>query len=219
MKKHRILAAFVIALLGVQLALAGPVLSKPDEDDKFLLMYFTEDNLYVESSTRSRKSLTQTAENVTIVTAQDIKLMNAHTLADVLNTVTGVQVFLTGGPGSIAQALIQGSENWHVAVFMDGIPLNNLSDTVAEVGSVPVQNIEKIEIIKGPASSAWGSALGGVINIITKSGSSDELNGMVSASYGKANTGDFRMEASGKDDRCGLLPYGQAAGDGWIQAA
>ena len=50
------------------------------------------------------------------------------------------------------------------------------------IGAVPVQNIEKIEIIKGPASSAWGSALGGVINVITKSGRSDELSGVVSAS-------------------------------------
>ena len=203
MKKQRILAVFVIALLGMQLPLSVPAFGQADEDNKFLLLYFAEEDLFVETSTRARKSLTQAAENITVVTAQEIKLMNAHTLSDVLNTVTGVQVFLTGGPGSIAQASIQGSESRHVAVFMDGIPLNNLSDNIADIGAVPVQNIEKIEIIKGPASSAWGSALGGVINIITKSGRSDEVSGMVSASYGRNNTGDFRGEASGKGDRLG----------------
>jgi vitamin B12 transporter len=146
---------------------------------------------------------------VTVVTADDIKLINAHTLADVLNTVTGVQVFLTGAPGSSAATNIQGSNQRHVAVFMDGIPLNNLSDNVTDVGAIPVQNIAKIEIIKGPASSAWGSSLGGVINIITKSGSDNASHGVASASYGERNTSDLRLETSGKQDR---LEYYVTAG-------
>ena len=182
---------------------ASRAFAQSEEDRRILLMYYKEDELTVESATRSRKSITQTAENVTVVTAEDIKLMNAHTVADVLNTVPGVQVFMTGGPGSIAPASILGSDNRHVTVFFDGIPLNNLSDNVTDLGLIPVQNIQKIEIIKGPASSAWGSALGGVINIITKSGSADNSVGMVSASYGEKNTGDFRLETSGKQDRFG----------------
>jgi vitamin B12 transporter len=130
--------------------------------------------------------------------------MNAHTIAEVLNTVTGVQVFLTGGPGSSASAFIQGSGSRHVAVFMDGVPLNNLSDNAAELGLIPVQNIEKIEIIKGPASSAWGSALGGVINIITKAGQDEGFGGVLSATSGKHDTGDFRAEASGKEAGVGF---------------
>ena len=161
-------------------------------------MYFKEEELVVESPTRARKPLSQTAENVSVVTSDDIRLMNAHTVAEVLNTVTGVQVFLTGGPGSTATTFIQGSGSRHVAVFIDGVPLNNLSDNAAELGSLPVQNIEKIEIIKGPASSAWGSALGGVINIITKSGQDKGFGGVLSASSGKHDTRDFRAEASGR---------------------
>ncbi len=177
--------------------------AQTDDERNFLLLYFKPEELVVESPTRSPKPVSQVAENVTVITAKDIKLMNAHTVADVLNTVTGVQVFSTGGPGSSATASIQGSESRHVAVFMDGIPLNNLSDNVTDLGSLPVQNIEKIEIIKGPASSAWGSALGGVINIITKSGSKEGEGGMVSASYGEKNTGDFRAETSGRQERLG----------------
>ena len=71
-------------------------------------MYFKEEELVVESPTRSRKSLTQVAENMTVVTAEEIKLMNAHTVADVLNAVTGVQVMITGGPGSCVTSVHSG---------------------------------------------------------------------------------------------------------------
>jgi vitamin B12 transporter len=134
----------------------------------------------------------------------------------VLNGVTGVQVFMTGGPGRSALATIQGSENRHVAVFMDGIPLNNLSDNVSEIGALPVQNIEKIEIIKGPASSAWGSALGGVINIITKSGNTERSGSMVSASYGGRRTADIRLETLGKEKGLGFyVAAGRLESDGF----
>lgn len=57
--------------------------------------------------------------------------------------------------------------------------------------------------MKGPASSAWGSALGGVVNVITKTGRVVDQGGMLSGSYGNANFGDFRVEARGKQDRFG----------------
>jgi vitamin B12 transporter len=86
-------------------------------------MYFKEEELVVEAPTRSPKPVSQVPENVTVVTASDIELMNAHTIAEVLNTVTGVQVFMTGGPGQVALGYIQGSEQKHVAVFIDGVSL------------------------------------------------------------------------------------------------
>jgi len=192
-----------LVLVNVLFLFRSSASAQSTEEKNFLLMYFKEEELIVESPTRTRKSLSQTAENVSVITADEIKLMNAHTAAEVLNTVTGVQVFLTGGPGSTATAQIQGSDSRHVAVFIDGIPLNNLSDNKAELGSLPVQNIEKIEIIKGPASSAWGSALGGVINIITKAGQGEKTGGMLSASWGTSDSGDFRAEASGKQAGAG----------------
>ena len=140
------------------------------------------------------------AENMTVVTAADIELMNAHTLADVLNTIPGVEVFLTGGPGTIASATILGSNERHVTVILDGVVLNSLWSGVQDVGMIPVQNIEKIEIIKGPASSAWGSALGGIVNIITKSDRSRDQGGIVYGSIGPNGFGDFRVEGRGKEE-------------------
>lgn len=193
----------IFAITAYLFASCFPAFAQSDEEKKFLLMYFTEEELVVQSATRSPKPVSQVAENITVVTAKEIELMNAHTVADVLNTVTGVEIWFNGGPGQIAQGYIQGSEARHVTVVIDGVVLNNLGENTVDLGMMPVQNIEKIEIIKGPASSTWGSALGGVVNIVTKSGSIDRLGGMLSASYGTKNSGDFRAEARGRQDRFG----------------
>ncbi len=205
----------VLAAIAYLLTFCSPALAQPDEEKNFLLMYFKEEELVVQSATRSSKPISRTAENISVVTAADIELMNAHTVAEVLNTVPGVVVWMTGGPGQIAQAYIQGSDTKHVTVIIDGIILNNVANNIADLGILPVQNIEKIEIIKGPASSAWGSALGGVINIITKSGTKDNSGGMVSASYGTRNTIDSRAEARGKQNGFGYyLSAGNLQSDG-----
>lgn len=182
--------------------LSTPAFAISEEEKSFLLLYFKEEEIQVLSATRSLQSIARVAENVEVVTKEDIELMNAHTLAEVLNTVNGVQVLFFGNaPGDSAQVLIQGSDSKHVAVFVDGVSMNFISSLLAEVGAIPVQFIEKIEIIKGPASSAWGSSLGGVINIVTKAGVADKTKGTLSASYGERNTGDFRAEASGGEGR------------------
>jgi vitamin B12 transporter len=198
-----------LAVVVIQLAIGSLAFAQFDEEKNFLSMYFTDEELVVQSATRSPKPVSQVAENITVVTAADIELMNAHTVADVLNTVPGVVVWQAGGPGQMGQPYIQGSEARHVTVIIDGVVLNNIGNNTADVGMLPVQNIEKIEIIKGPASSVWGSALGGVVNIITKTGGkstehgvhSDAVNGMLSASYGTKNTGDFRAETGGKQEK------------------
>lgn len=162
-----------------------------------LKMFYDEDDIVV-TPTRYPKSISRVAENMTIITAEDIKAINAHTLADVLYTVPGVSEQIFGGPGSAANVYIQGSSTRHILLLIDGVSQNNLADVFPDVGVVPVQAIERIEIIKGPASSVWGSSLGGVINVITKSpDESRKFGGVVSSSIGERNTGDYRGEVSG----------------------
>jgi len=163
-----------------------------------LKMFYDEDDIVV-TPTRYPKSISRVAENVTVITADDIKAINAHTLADVLYYVPGVSVQLLGGPGSAPNVFMQGSNTRHILLLIDGVPQNNLADIFPDVGAVPVQAIERIEIIKGPASSTWGSSLGGVINVITKSpDETRKFGGVVSSSIGERNTGDYRGEVSGK---------------------
>jgi vitamin B12 transporter len=177
------------------------------EDKDALLMYFTEEELQVVSATRSLKPISHVAENMTVITAADIERMGAHSLADVLNTVAGITLFGPQTPGNLSSASIQGSDQKYVTVMMDGVIMNNLSSNIASVGILPVQQIERIEIIKGPASASWGSALGGIVNIITKGPPDKGINAMASASYGSNNTEDFRASIGGRTGNVGLYLF------------
>ncbi|WP_298435471.1 TonB-dependent receptor [Geobacter sp.] len=190
----------VVTGLGLAAGILGGAASahaQTEEDLKVLEMFYEDKDLVVTPS-RDPKPISEVAENITVVTAREIEAINAHTLADVLNTITGVQIDLRGGPGTQSTPAIQGSNPFHVLVMIDGVAQNFLVNNSADVGAIPVQQIERIEIIKGPASSSWGSFLGGIINVITKS-PNDERSaaGLVSTSFGERFTGDHRVELAG----------------------
>jgi len=186
-----------------------------DEEMQTLRMFYRDSDLVVTPS-RTPKPISQVAENITIVTRKEIEAINAHTLADILNIIPGVQMDLRGGPGTQADPYIQGSDPRHVLVMIDGVSQNNLASNSADIGAIPVQQIERVEIIKGPASSAWGSSLGGIVNIITKNPVEDKKgSGTVSASIGERNTGDYRGEAAGALGKFGYyLSAGKLLSDG-----
>lgn len=182
--------------------------AQPEREMTTLKMFYDEDDIVV-TPTRYPKSISRVGENVTIVTAEEIRAINAHTLTDVLMYVPGVQLSNQGSPGSFANVSIQGSQPRHVLLLIDGVAMNNLSDFFPDVGAIPVQNIQRIEIIKGPASSSWGSSLGGVINLITKTpDDSRTFGGTLSASIGERNSGDYRGEVSGKSGDLGYYLSG-----------
>ncbi|MEW6108390.1 MAG: TonB-dependent receptor [Nitrospirota bacterium] len=184
-----------------------PALAISEEEKTFLEMYFKPEELQIISATRSLKSISRVAENISVVTADDIELMNAHTVAEALYNVTGIEIIGFVGPGAQGLAGIHGADYTRVAVLLDGVPIQNASNGFA-LGILPVQMIEKIEIIKGPASSIWGSSFGGVINIITKSvKEGDHISATVYASGGERNTSDLRAEISGRRDNLGIYLY------------
>lgn len=194
----------------VQVAMTSP----PDDE---LLMFWEEKELYVQTATRSEKPLTQVAENMTVITSKEIEVMNANSVAEVLARVPGLFVdFGTNEYVSPSQLYIQGSEARHVKVLLDGMPVNFLSDGHAETSFIPLRIVERIEIIKGAASSAWGSALGGVVNIITRNTGDHSIpNGMLSGSWGEANSRTLGADLRGKNGPIGYYLYaGQQASDG-----
>lgn len=195
-------------LLFLMLAGEREAVAVSEAENTFLSMYFKEEELVVLSATRSLQSISRIAEDISFVTAEEIELMNAHTVADALAAVNGIQLRSRGGPGSISLVTIQGSDVRHVTVFVDGVQINNLGDNLADIAVLPVQIMEKIEIIKGPASSQWGSSLGGVVNVITKSGAAGgSPRGMVSASHGERDVSDVRAELSGEKGNLGYYLF------------
>jgi vitamin B12 transporter len=206
---------FSVFLLFINLFLSGPALAQIEEEIKILQMYFKEDELVV-TSTRTTKPISQVAANISVITSEDIEEMNYHTLAEVLNHIPGMQVDLRT-PWA-ATVFIQGNKQEYSTIKIDGVTMNFLSSNSFNAGVIPVKNIKKIEIIKGPASSVWGSSLGGIINIITKpAGNTEKLDGIISASYGERDTGDFMTETSGRVDNLGFYIYaGKLHSDGFM---
>jgi len=170
-------------------------------------------------SGRFPRLLSRTPENVTVITAVEIEKINAHTLADVLLVIPGVQVENLTGPASPSFTLVQGSNYNHVLVLLDGVPINNLGDNFSDVGLIPARIIERVEIVKGAASSAWGQALGGVINVFTKEPDIErKAGGAMSMSYGERHTGDAGAEVSGTVGNFGYYLSGGYFGSGGFHA-
>jgi iron complex outermembrane receptor protein/vitamin B12 transporter len=97
--------------------------------------------------------------------------LNKTNLADVLQSVPGVLIERQGGPGGLAVASIRGGESNYTVVMIDGVAMNDPGNSrggAFDLGSINVDSIERIEIVRGPQSAIYGAdALAGVINIIT----------------------------------------------------
>jgi len=198
-----------IFLAAISLALAlSPCLANGEEIDDTLGL-FTAWQESSSTASRAPKPLSQTAENVSVITAAEIEALNAHTLADVLDTIPGIQLQHLGGPGITAFTFIQSSDFIHVQVFVDGVPITNLGSSFSDTSLIPARIIERIEIVKGAASSSWGQALGGVINVTTKSPERGRtISGTATASIGERTTADTGLELSGASDRLGYYLSG-----------
>ncbi|MCK5287670.1 MAG: TonB-dependent receptor, partial [Candidatus Omnitrophica bacterium] len=136
------------------------------------------------TSRRTSFNLSEVTENVNVIDENQIKNLPARNLSEVLQYISGVDIAPRQGFGRATSVTIQGSASRQVRVMIDGIPLNNQASGQVDLTKLPIENVSKIEIIKGSASSVWGSSLGGVINIITKdTGSTLIPEGSISSSF------------------------------------
>lgn len=122
---------------------------------------------------KSNQSISNTAGSVTVITAEDIKKLNATNVKDALVKSAGITVRPAGTQYGRQGISIRGSQSDHVLILVDGKKVSgsdtNILNSDYQYSWVPMNNIERIEVIKGAASSLYGSeAIGGVINIITK---------------------------------------------------
>jgi vitamin B12 transporter len=130
--------------------------------------------LVVVSATRLPTPEADLAMSVTVVTADDIAAQQQRTIADVLKNIPGLNVVQQGGPGSVTSVFVRGTNSNHTKVLIDGIDVSDPSNANAafDFGQLLTQDIERIEVLRGPQSGLYGSdAIGGVINVITSSGS------------------------------------------------
>src|SRR5436853_1470849 len=130
--------------------------------------------LIVVTATRIPTPEAELASSVTVVTAEEIAAQQRRTFADVLRNIPGLNLVQQGGPGSVTSVFMRGTNSNHTKVLVDGIDVSDPSNANAafDFGQLLPQDIERIEVLRGPQSGLYGSdAIGGVINVITKAGS------------------------------------------------
>ena len=183
----------------------------------------------VVTATRTETPIENLPVSITVITKDDIKKMHAKTVDDVLNKAAGVQVRRGKGlsnTGSHTTLYMRGTgDSSRVLVLKDGLPLNTTYiGSVNFWGVMSVEDIEKIEIVRGASSALYGSsAMGGVINIITRparkkaAGSVSFEGGTFDTYIGNANiasaTDRFGLRASAGHKRTDGYEYYE--GDKW----
>lgn len=171
----------------------------------------------VVTATRAKDPANRTSANMTLVSREQLERFPANNLGEVLGLVPGLFADRNGDPGSATTVSIYGSEARHVAVYIDGVLQNMLANPIADLSKIPVDRVERIEVYRGAASSAWGSALGGVINIITRQATSSRvLSGKIDLSAGEHHTLGAKGEIQGRVGATGyLLQSGQTTSAGF----
>ncbi|OOE85919.1 TonB-dependent receptor domain-containing protein [Salinivibrio sharmensis] len=124
----------------------------------------------VVTASRFEQSDASVLQSATILTRQDIARLQARSLVDVLRTVPSIEIAQSGGRGQVASIFMRGTESDHSLVLIDGVRMASSITGSVDFNQIPVNSIERIEIIRGARATLYGSsAIGGVINIITKS--------------------------------------------------
>jgi iron complex outermembrane receptor protein len=160
----------------------------------------------VVTPSRIEKGLSDVAASVSVVTEEDIKRSDAKTVPDALKDLQGIYAYDAtgvGAGGTINMRGFYGGMSSHQLVLVDGIPQNKGKDRLVNWDLIPINNVERIEVMRGPASSLYGdNAMSGVINILTKKPSGAPHAG-VFFSYGTYATQNYASYLSGEFNRLG----------------
>ena len=137
------------------------------------------------TATRSVQPASQTLEAVTVITRADIERLQVTSVEQLLGASAGVSMVNNGGRGKNTSLFIRGAESDHLVVLIDGIKIGSATSGTSPFQMLPVDQIERIEIVRGPRSALYGSeAIGGVIQIFTRRASGDGFSPALSLSAG-----------------------------------
>ncbi|WP_052433552.1 TonB-dependent receptor plug domain-containing protein [Sulfurospirillum arsenophilum] len=143
----------------------------------------------VYTASKSLVSATNVTDNVSIITSEELSLKGITSVVDALNTIPGVSFASNGGLGKSTGVFMQGMSNKYILVLIDGVRYNDPSNTSgADFSQILVDDIDRIEVIKGAQSGVWGAdAAAGVVNIITKNAQNGTHGtaGVETGSYGR----------------------------------
>src|SRR3954470_6698562 len=197
-------------LLAAAVLSAAPFTGRAQDAASFALQSEAESQEIVVSATRIETPEEDSPATLDVIRAYDFEIKQTHRVADALREVPGVSVVQSGPPGSLTSVFTRGLRSEHTQVLLDGIPINQGLQGAFNFGDLTTDNIDRIEIVRGPQSTLYGPrALAGVIQIFTKrgegaptgefsleGGSNTTITGTLSSS-GSANQFDYSAGLSG----------------------
>ncbi|GAB4335981.1 MAG: TonB-dependent receptor [Candidatus Abyssubacteria bacterium] len=124
----------------------------------------------VVTATKLETPISELGVSVSVITEEEITQQGASEVLEVLRNVPGVNILQDGPPGSNAHIFLRGGESNFTMIMIDGVKLND-DGGLFDLSHLPLDNVERIEVIRGPQSALYGAdAMTGVVNIITKRG-------------------------------------------------
>jgi vitamin B12 transporter len=189
----------------------------------FNAVVFAEDDVeeIIISANRREQLISEVGKSISVLTEEALKLQQFNFVVDALQTVPGVSINQNGSFGGLASVSIRGNSSDQTVILIDGVQVNDASTPGGgfDFSTIDPVSIERIEVVRGPQSVLYGSdAIGGVVNIITKSGG-DGFGGSVLGEYGSFSS--FRTAANvyGGNDRFGFNLAGSYLDTDGISAA
>lgn len=153
----------------------------------------------VVTADRKARTVDETLTPVTVITRKDIEKYQATDVADVLRRVPGISITNNGGAGKATSVFLRGTNSSHVLVLVDGVKIGSATLGNIAFADLSVDQIERIEVVRGPRSSLYGSeAIGGVVQIFTRKGGKG-FQPEISMSVGSHNTQKAHVNLAGGD--------------------
>ena len=150
------------------------------------------------AANRIGQSLSTVLAATTVIDKEAIRQSQAQNLAGLLAGVPGMHFSPSGGQGAQTSLFMRGTESDHTLILVDGVQMTTNSGPAGRLEFIPLDQIERIEIVRGPRSSVHGSeAIGGVINIITKPNVQEDFSGSVKLMAGTENSSNANIGLQG----------------------
>lgn len=159
-------------------------------------------NPVIVTATRTAQTVDDALAPVIVITREEIERSQAIDIAELLRFYAGLDIARTGGAGSQTSLFLRGTESDHTLIMIDGVKFNPGTTGGAALQNINPEQIERIEIVKGPRSTLYGSeAIGGVINIITRRGKTKGTHATASMAIGEDKTRKFSATVAHTGER------------------
>jgi vitamin B12 transporter len=188
-------AAAIFAAACCSLALSASSATATDERDDDTAV---REEIMV-TATRSETPLSQVGSSVTVLEGHDLELRGFSSVSDALRSAPGLDLSRSGGPGQTTSVFVRGGSSSQTLVLLDGVRLNSATTGAYDFADLSLDEVERIEIVRGPQSPLYGSeAAAGVIQIITRKDGSG-FSGSALGEIGEDEHNRLRLSASGGD--------------------